>query len=144
VDGTIAIVSGYSALTKSHFPPSDTAFNELPGAVRQSEANSSPPPVGGVVTVIAAVPVTPLVAAPIVVLPAATPLTTPLEFTVATAVLLLVQVNVWPEMMLPLPSRAVAVSWIVLPACTLAGVGVTDTLATVCTGAVMVRAAVPD
>jgi hypothetical protein len=60
--------------------------------------------------VIAAVPVTPLVAAPIVALPAATPLTTPLEFTVATAVLLLVQVNVWPEMMLPLPSRAVAVS----------------------------------
>jgi hypothetical protein len=99
---------------------------------------------GGLVTVTLDVPDTPAVEAVIVAVPTLAPATRPFELAVATVPLLLVQANVCPEMTLPLASYAVAVSWIVLPACTLAGVGVTDTLATVGTGAVMVRAAVPD
>jgi hypothetical protein len=65
---------------------------------------------GELVTVMLDVPDTPPAVAVIVAVPAAVPFTRPLELTVATKPLLLVQVTVWPEMMLPLPSRAVAAS----------------------------------
>ena len=53
------------------------------------------------VTVIADVPDLPELVAVIVAEPAATPDTTPLEFTVAAAALLVVHVTVWPVMGLP-------------------------------------------
>jgi hypothetical protein len=56
---------------------------------------------GTAVTVIAEVPEIPAVAAEIVAEPAATPLTTPLEFTVAAAVLLDDHVIAWPVITLP-------------------------------------------
>jgi hypothetical protein len=84
---------------------------------------------GGLVTVTLDVPDTPAVEAVIVAVPTLAPATRPFELTVATVPLLLVQANVCPDMTLPLASCAVAVSWIVLPACTLAGFGATDTLA---------------
>jgi len=54
------------------------------------------------VTVIADVPLFPELVAVIVAEPAATPVTTPLEFTVATPVLLLDHVTVCPVITLPL------------------------------------------
>jgi hypothetical protein len=56
---------------------------------------------GTAVTVIADVPLLPEVVAVIVAEPAATPVTRPLEFTVAAAELLVVQVMVCPAMTLP-------------------------------------------
>jgi hypothetical protein len=57
---------------------------------------------GGIaVTVIADVPVFPELVAVIVAEPAATPVTTPLEFTVAAAALLVVHVTVCPVITLP-------------------------------------------
>jgi hypothetical protein len=53
------------------------------------------------VTVIADVPDLPELVALIVAEPAATPDTTPLEFTVAAAALLVVHVMLWPVMGLP-------------------------------------------
>ena len=65
-----------------------------------------------------------------VALPAATPVTRPLPFTVACAVLSLDQVTTRPVSGVPPPSLGVAVSWTVLPTLTLAGAGVTVTEAT--------------
>src|SRR5881396_563069 len=62
--------------------------------------------------------------------PATTPDTRPLPLTVATAVLLLLQVTVRPVSALPLPSLGVAVSGIVPPVATLAVAGLTVTDAT--------------
>jgi hypothetical protein len=56
---------------------------------------------GTAVTVIADVPLLPEVVAVIVAEPAATPVTRPLEFTVAAAELLVVQAMVCPAMTLP-------------------------------------------
>src|SRR5207247_7692625 len=79
------------------------------------------------VTVMAEVPLCPSLVAVIVAEPATTPLTRPLEFTVATDVLLLAQVIVRPVSGLPLTSCGVAVSCAVWPACTLAGAGLPGT-----------------
>jgi hypothetical protein len=57
---------------------------------------------GPAVTVIADVPDTPAVLAVIVAEPAATPLTIPVELTVAAAALLVDHVTVWPLIVLPL------------------------------------------
>jgi len=66
----------------------------------------------------------------IVAEPATTPLTSPLELTVATAVLLLDHAIVRPDSGLPAASFGVAVSWSALPAGTLAELGLTVTDAT--------------
>src|SRR6266516_2735425 len=81
-------------------------------------------------TVMAAVPLCPSAVAVIVATPAATPDTTPLELTVATAVLLLDQLMTRPESGVPLASFGVAVSGTVCPTCTLADAGATATDAT--------------
>jgi len=62
--------------------------------------------------------------------PTVTPVTRPLELTVATEVVLLDQLTVRPESGFPFASFGVAVSWIALPACTLAEAGATLTEAT--------------
>src|SRR5437870_6564530 len=85
---------------------------------------------GGTVTVITAVPVTPSLVAVIVAEPVATPITSPLPFTVATSVLLLTQVTTRPSSGLLFASRGVAVSCTVCPTGTLAGAGLTVTDAT--------------
>src|SRR6266566_701156 len=82
------------------------------------------------VTVTAEVPLCPSLVAVIVAEPATTPLTSPLELTVATEVLLLDQLIVRPVSGLPLTSFGVAVSCSVWPAGTLAGAGLTVTDAT--------------
>src|SRR5256885_4735425 len=89
----------------------------------------------------AAVPLCPSLMAVTLAEPATTPLTSPLELTVATAVLLLDHVIVRPVSALPLASFGVAASWSVLPAGTLpeAGLTVTDATGTCTT----VMAAVP-
>src|SRR5947208_8277156 len=87
-------------------------------------------PADGGVTVMAAVPLCPSLVAVIVAEPATTPVTSPLELTVATAVLLLDHVIVRPDSALPFASFGVAVSWTVLPAGTLAVAGLTVTEAT--------------
>ena len=79
---------------------------------------------------IAAVPLWPSLVAVIVAEPATTPLTSPLELTVATDVLLLDQVIVRPVSGLPLTSFGVAVNWTVWPASTVADAGLTVTEAT--------------
>jgi hypothetical protein len=56
---------------------------------------------GSAVTVMVAVPVFPDAVALMVAEPAATPLTVPLELTVATVALLVDQVTVWPVMTIP-------------------------------------------
>src|SRR5438445_9945236 len=86
--------------------------------------------VPGVVTVTADVPLLPSDVAVMVAEPAATPVTSPLPFTVATAVLLLAQVTTRPDNGLPFASFGVAVSCTVPPCCTLAVGGVTATEAT--------------
>src|SRR6266704_5538060 len=82
------------------------------------------------VTVMAEVPLCPSLVAVIVAEPATTPLTRPLEFTVATDVLLLDQVIVRPVSGLPLTSFAVAVSCTDWRACALAEAGLSVTEAT--------------
>jgi len=83
------------------------------------------------VTVIAAVPLWPSLVAVIVTgPPAATPVTTPVALTVATAGLELVQVTVRPVSTFPPASRVVAVRGSVLPAWTEPVAGATVTLAT--------------
>jgi hypothetical protein len=67
---------------------------------KSSSKRSVPEPVEAV-TVIPEVPVFPEQVAVIVAEPAATPVTTPDEFTVAAAELLVVQVMVWPVITLP-------------------------------------------
>src|SRR5205807_1236233 len=86
--------------------------------------------VPGVVTVTADVPVLPSDVAVMVAEPAVTPLTSPLPFTRATAVLLLDHVTTRPLSGFPLASFGVAVSCTVAPCCTLAGDGLTVTEAT--------------
>src|SRR2546426_10057367 len=83
----------------------------------------------------AAVPPWPSLVAVIVAAPAATPVTSPLPFTVATAVLLLPQVTTRPKSGVPLASLGVAVSCSVWPAGTLpeAGATVTDATGTLLT-----------
>src|SRR6266699_43506 len=88
-----------------------------------------PPPFAAVI-VIAAVPVFPSLVARIVVDPVATPVTRPLEFTVATAVESDDQVIVRPTSMLPAESRVVAVRCRVSPTGMLPEVGLTVTDAT--------------
>src|SRR5438128_1900801 len=87
-------------------------------------------PVPGVVTVMADVPLCPSLVAVMVAEPTVTPVTRPLELTVATEVLLLDQLTVRPDSGFPFASFGVAVSWIALPACTLAEAGATLTEAT--------------
>ena len=81
-------------------------------------------------TVMAEVPVLVSQVAVMVAEPAATPVTSPLPFTVAAAVLSLDQVTTRPESGVPPASIGVAVSWVVLPASTLADAGDTVTEAT--------------
>src|SRR2546429_3732975 len=87
-------------------------------------------PADGGVTVMADGPLCPSLVAVIVAEPATTPLTSPLELTVATDVLLLDQVIVRPVSGLPLTSFGVAVNWTVWPASTVADAGLTLTVAT--------------
>src|SRR5205807_275072 len=85
---------------------------------------------GAGVTVTAAVPLLPSLVAVIVAEPAATAVTSPLPFTVATAVLSLDHVTVRPESGAPFASSGVAVSCTVNPACTEGDGGLTITAAT--------------
>ena len=84
----------------------------------------------GCITVTADVPFLPSLVAVIVAEPAATPVTSPLPLTVATPVLLLDQVTTRPDNGVPFASFGVAVSCSVSPTVTVAGEGVTVTLAT--------------
>src|SRR6266498_807146 len=86
---------------------------------------------GAAVTVTAALPLCPSLVAVIVAEPATTPVTRPLlVFTVATELLLLVQLTARPERVLPPASFGVAVSCTVCPTGTLAVAGLTATEAT--------------
>src|SRR5436309_7636192 len=92
---------------------------------------------GASVTVTLAVPLCPsLVAVSVTGPPAATPLTSPLPFTLAIALLLDCQVMTRPVNGLPLASRGVAVSCTVGPCSTLAEAGVAVTAATGTVGTV--------
>src|SRR3989441_339168 len=96
---------------------------------------------GRCTTVMAALPLCPSLVAVIVAAPTTTPVTSPLELTVAAAGLLDAHVTVRPVSGLPFASLGVAVSCTVLPSFTLADGGATATDAT---GAgVTVIAAVP-
>jgi len=99
---------------------------------------------GGAVTVMAEVPVFPEHVAVIVAEPAAIPVTTPLAFTVAAAVLLDVHVMVCPVITLPCASFTVAESATVAPAAIVALGGDTVTVVTTGATAVTVMAEVPD
>src|SRR5690348_4774583 len=100
-----------------------------------------PVPPDGVVTVMAAVPLLPPLAAVIVAGPAATPVTSPLVLTVATELVLVLHVTARPLSGFPAESRGVAVSCTLLPTATPAVAGVT---LTVLTGtSITVTAAVP-
>src|SRR5712691_6937575 len=81
-------------------------------------------------TVTAELPVLPSQVAVMLAVPAATPLTSPLELTVAAAVLSLDQVMVRPLSVLPPVSLGVAMSCVVPPTWTLDGDGETVTDAT--------------
>src|SRR5438445_655651 len=97
---------------------------------------------GTPLTVMLAVPLCPSLVAVIVTgPPAATPLTSPLPFTLAIALLLDCQVITRPVNGLPLASRGVAVSCTVCPIATVPELGVTVTAATGAT--VTVTLAVP-
>src|SRR5438094_529934 len=85
-------------------------------------------PADGGVTVMADGPLCPSLVAVIVAEPATTPLTSPLELTVATELSLLDHVIVRPVSALPLASFGVAVSWSVLPPGTLPDAGATELL----------------
>src|SRR5207244_1744857 len=78
---------------------------------------------GTFVTVSAEVPFTPSLVAVIVAEPAATPVTRPLLFTVATPVLLLAQVTTRPVNAVPPTSFGVAESCIACPTCMLGAAG---------------------
>src|SRR5207253_2409923 len=84
----------------------------------------------GCTTVTADVPFLPSLVAVIVAEPAATPVTSPLPLTVATPVLLLDQVTTRPDNGVPFASFGVAVSCSVSPTVTVAGDGLTVTVAT--------------
>src|SRR5205823_6078796 len=85
---------------------------------------------GAAVTLISAVPLWPSLVAVIVAEPAATLVTSPLAFTVATAGVLLAHVTTRPDSGLSLTSLGVAASCTVWPACIVADPGVTPTDAT--------------
>src|SRR3989449_7185536 len=85
---------------------------------------------GGGFTVTAAVPLFPSLAAVIVAAPAVTPVTSPVEDTVATAGALDAQVTDRPESTLPAASRSVAASCTVAPTITTAVAGLIPTDAT--------------
>jgi hypothetical protein len=102
---------------------------------------------GTAVTVMLDVPVFPELVAVMVAEPTATPVTTPLEFTIAAAALLVVHVTVCPVITLPFWSFTVAWRVVVAPATTDAEVGATVTVVTTGGGggpAVTVIADVPD
>lgn len=86
---------------------------------------------GGGVTVTVAEPVRPSMVAVISVLPAATPVTVPSPLTDATELLALDQLGVFPEIVAPWASRAVAVAVVVCPTGIDADARATTTLATV-------------
>jgi hypothetical protein len=94
---------------------------------------------GGGVTVTTDVPDFPSLVAVIVVVPAATPVTTPLADTVAAAVLLDVHTTTRFVTTVPLTSFTVATSVVVWPATTLAVAGATVTLPTAVCVAVTVE-----
>jgi hypothetical protein len=106
--------------------------------------NRRVPPPDAAVTVIADVPLFPELVAVIVAEPAATPETTPPEFTVAAAALLVDQVTVWPVITLPFWSFTVACRVVVVPATIEADGGATVTVVTTGVTAVTVIAEVPD
>src|SRR3990170_3549648 len=92
-------------------------------------------------TVSAAVPLFPSLVAVIVAAPSATPVTRPLDDTVATAVLFDVHVTVRPVRMFPFASLTTALSCCAAPTDTLADAGLTATVATAAVeGAVVARA----
>src|SRR5438876_409137 len=93
------------------------------------------------VTVSPPVPLCPSLVAVIVAAPAATPVTSPLPFTVATAGAVLAHVTTRPASAFPLASFGVALSCTVCPTATLADAGLTATEAT--GTMVTVTAAVP-
>jgi hypothetical protein len=111
-------------------------------------SNSKLPPDGGApVTVILDVPVFPEDVAVIVADPAATPVTTPLELTVAAEALPVDHVTVCPVMTFPCASRTVAESGVVAPTPIDAEVGETVTVVTTGLGgggALTVTLDVPD
>src|SRR6266576_1639239 len=95
---------------------------------------------GATVTVTLAVPLCPSLVAVIVTgPPAATPLTSPLPFTLAIALLLDCQVMTRPVSGFPLASRGVAVSCTVCPCSTLTEAGLTVTAATGTVGTIFAR-----
>src|SRR5256714_2427723 len=105
-------------------PESAAPFSSLGVAVSWTVCPAWTVAVGGVtstvatgtlVTVIDAVPLFPSLVAVIVAEPGVTPDTSPAPLTVATAVLLLDQVTVRPESVLPLASFSVALSCTVWP-----------------------------
>src|SRR5690349_15908312 len=85
---------------------------------------------GGLVTVMAALPLCPSLVAVMVPEPAVTPVTNPLPLTVAMDPLLLVQTIERPVSTFPDASLVVAPSCTVWPASTLADAGLTVTVAT--------------
>jgi hypothetical protein len=99
---------------------------------------------GAAVTVMLDVPVFPELVAVIVAGPAATPVTTPLELTVAVAALLVVQMTVCPDITLPCWSLTVAVRGVVAPTATEAELGETVTVVTTGGLEVTVMLEVPD
>src|SRR5437764_8703311 len=101
-----------------------------PTATLAGDGDTGTEATGAAVTVTYDVPLCPSLVAVIVAVPAPTPVTSPLPFTRATAVLLLDQVTTRPLSGFPLASFGVAVSCTVAPCCTLAGDGLTVTEAT--------------
>src|SRR5437773_2120380 len=104
----------------------------MPERVIVGPANARQEPVtgGSAVTVIAAVPLCPSLVAVIVAAPAATPVTSPLPSTFATAGSPLDQVMLRPDSGLPPASFGVAASCNVCPTATLPDGGLTVTDAT--------------
>jgi hypothetical protein len=101
-------------------------------------------PGGGVCTVIVAEPTMPSTVALIVTVPADTPVTTPVEFTVATLALSVAQLTVRPVSACPAESRTVTVNCCVEPVSTLAFAGATLTVATGTSVTLTVTVAVRD
>jgi hypothetical protein len=111
-------------LVPSLNPPADQSDDQTTVPVPVAPPPEPPPP-EPVETVTALEPENPFALALTVAVPCETPVTTPLLFTVATLVFVLIQEKVTPEMELPLASRAVATSGVVEPATTEALDGLT-------------------
>ena len=99
---------------------------------------------GGSVTVSVAVPDLPSTVAVIVVEPTSSPVANPDALTVATEVLLLVQVNVLPDIIVLFEVKAVALNWWVRPSSIDTDDGLTMTRSTTGGASVTVSVAVPD